>query len=65
MRIAGHNHFSCLQAVHVRHVDIHADHIRFQRFQLGDGIAAVAGFTAYLQIGIRRNNALQDLAHEG
>src|SRR5205807_9672506 len=53
-----------LQAVHVRHVDVHGDHVGLERLSLSYSVAAIARFSADFKLGIGGDDALQHFAHE-
>src|SRR5581483_2838864 len=64
-RIGGHDLRGGLQAVHVRHVDVHGDDIGFKRFRQRDRFAAVLGVADDLELFVGVENGFQHLAHEG
>ncbi len=64
-RIRGHDLRGGLQAVHVRHVDVHGDDIGLERLRERDGFAAVFRLTDDLQLLVGVENRFEHLAHEG
>ena len=49
----------------MRHIDVHGDNVRLQRFGHRDRFTAVLGGANYLQLVVTAVNVFQHLAHEG
>src|SRR5579883_1372933 len=64
-RVGGHDLRGGLQAVHVRHVQVHGNDVRLQRFGENKGFAAVFGMANHLKHFVGVENRFQNLAHEG
>ena len=62
-RILRHDQFSGLKAVHVRHVDVHGDHVGTQRFRERYGIATVARLPCHFELRIGIDDFVEDFAH--
>ena len=64
-RIVGHYVGGGLEAVHVRHVQVHGDDVGLERFRESDGFAAIAGAANDLKLAVSVENGFEDFAHEG
>ena len=60
-----HDQLGGLEAVDVRHVDVHGDHVGPQRFRERDAVAAVAALAHDFELRIGVDDLLKHLAHEG
>ena len=59
-----HDHFGGLQAIDVRHIDVHGDYVGPQRFRERHRVAPVAGLPRHFELRIGVYDLLKHLAHK-